>query len=87
MFTGKLEYDTWRGVLLGVRNALATLRDGLPDAGEDLDGLSHSHRRSEWEEEHEGAGVEPPPDRSTRGSGSIMPRLAGWTSPGSSKRG
>ena len=40
MFTGKLEYDTWRGVLLGVRNALATLRDGLPAVGRTLSGLS-----------------------------------------------
>ena len=48
MFTGKLGYDTWRGVLLGVRNALATLRDGLPDGGEDFKRLEPTHRRSEW---------------------------------------
>ena len=48
MFAGKVEYDTWSGVLLGVRNALATLRDGLPDGGEDFKRLEPTHRRSEW---------------------------------------
>ena len=34
--------------MLGVRNALATLRDGLPDGGEDFKRLEPTHRRSEW---------------------------------------